>query len=149
MKTYPDPRPQSAVNNWHTWSVLLCTTALVGLTGFASHLDGVDAPQSGHPAKQSAPAPTDDSAAATDTDDSNAPIPDTALAMKCAQCGVVSSLREIAGSEISSESIPSRGNLRKTYEVTVHLRDGSKHVFREIGSSIWRVGERMIVIGGV
>jgi hypothetical protein len=69
--------------------------------------------------------------------------------MKCAQCGVVSSLREVSEVVTNTGAISPHKDLRKTYEVTVQMRNGSQHVIRDPGSSIWHIGERMIVIGGV
>lgn len=141
MKTYANLYPQSALINWHIWSILLCTAALVALTGFTSHIDGAS------------PAPTSESAKAGDPSDPANPVPDASPAMKCAQCGVVSALREIVATTSETESRSPPGSARKTYEVTVLMRDGSQKVFRDsgssVGSSTWRVGERMIVIGGV
>ncbi len=51
----------------------------------------------------------------------------------CPECGVVSSRREIAGANSG-------------IEITVRMHDGSKRQFAEASSSIWRVGERMIII---
>ena len=95
------------------------------------------------------PAPTGESADANDPADTNLSIPEALPAVKCTQCGVVSSLREIADVATQTGLISSPGSVRKSYEVTVQMRDGSRHVFREIGSSVWHVGERMIIIGGV
>ncbi len=51
----------------------------------------------------------------------------------CPECGVVSSRREIAGANPG-------------IEVTVRMKDGSERQFADASSSIWRVGERMIII---
>lgn len=51
----------------------------------------------------------------------------------CPECGVVSSIREMAGDNSG-------------IEVTVRMKDGSKRQFADASSSIWRVGERMIII---
>lgn len=137
MRTYADHFLQPEPTNWHIWSMLLCVTVLMAMTGFTSHLDG------------RSPAPIDESIDAADTSDSVLPIPDASPAMKCAQCGVVSSLREIESGAAKAGLISPRDNLGKSYEVTVQMRNGSRHVFRDVGPSMWRVGERMIVIGGV
>ena len=137
MKTYADHFLQAEPTNWHLWSMLLCVAALMALTGFTSHLDG------------RSPAATDESIDVADTSDSVLPIPDASPEMKCAQCGVVSSLREIESGAAKTGLTSSRDNLGKSYEVTVQMRNGSRHVFRDLAPSMWRVGERMIVIGGV
>lgn len=54
----------------------------------------------------------------------------------CPECGVVSSIREMAGDNSG-------------IEVTVRMRDGSKRQFADASSSIWRVGERMIIIDSI
>ena len=65
--------------------------------------------------------------------------------LKCAQCGVVESIREIAQRPEQS----TRG-----VEVTVRMKDGASHLFvatsseNAANSSGWRAGERVIFIDG-
>jgi hypothetical protein len=55
------------------------------------------------------------------------------LAQRCAQCAWIESKREV---------------LPGTYEYTTRMVDGSSSVFRETLPVTWRVGERMMLIGG-
>jgi hypothetical protein len=50
----------------------------------------------------------------------------------CPECGVVESIRQI----------------ESAYETTIRFRDGSTTVFNEVTPRTWRLGSRVIVIGG-
>jgi hypothetical protein len=86
----------------------------------------------------------------------------TSMRATCSECGVVESIREIAGSEIvgrqntidvtlaghaSGGAIVARPVPGKSYDITVRFRDGSTTVFNEAGTRTWRVGSRVILIG--
>ena len=55
------------------------------------------------------------------------------VARRCAQCAWIESKREL---------------LPGTYEYTTRMVDGSSSVFVETLPSTWRVGERLMLIGG-
>lgn len=56
---------------------------------------------------------------------------------RCRECGVVESMRALASMEASAG-----------HEITVRLLDGSTRVLSDAGFASWRLGERIIVIGG-
>ena len=68
-------------------------------------------------------------------------LPDTAEPRpqsRCPECGVVESMRRIV----------QPGNSPALHEITVRLRDGSTRISSHINPAQWRIGERVIVIGG-
>jgi hypothetical protein len=66
----------------------------------------------------------------------------------CHECGVVESMRQIAGSGgASGSTIAASAITAKTYEITVRFRDGSTTVFSEASPRAWRLGSGVIVIG--
>jgi outer membrane lipoprotein SlyB len=78
---------------------------------------------------------------------------------KCAECGVIVSMREIqVRNEVTGPGPPGgaeAGNQGETgmkstrsYEITVRLADGSSRVFNDANPARWRSGERVIVIDG-
>lgn len=58
------------------------------------------------------------------------------IRLKCVECGVVASTRELGTSAVAT---PNR-------EVTVRMRDGSNRVFVAANSVRWRPGERIVLI---
>lgn len=79
--------------------------------------------------------------------------------LKCGECGIVESLREIKpAGETSNPAASGRGpklalneaaaKSNKRYEVTVRMRDGASRVFEESTPANWRPGERVSVIDG-
>ena len=87
--------------------------------------------------------------------------------MPCQECGTIASIREVevlrdAGWQDSvdrrfSKHIASgpagRAIVRdpasaRLYEITIRFRDGKTTVFNESGTPTWRIGNRVIVIGG-
>jgi hypothetical protein len=68
---------------------------------------------------------------------------------RCAECGVVVSMREIdvhdegAGHDTSGGAAPAR-----RYETTIRMADQSSRVIRDGSLASWRVGEHVIVIDG-
>lgn len=58
---------------------------------------------------------------------------------RCAACGVVESIRRID----PVEALPA------TYEFTVRLRDGSMRLSSDTSRAKWRVGDRIMLIGGL
>lgn len=84
---------------------------------------------------------------------------DAPATVKCAECGVVESTREIAqrgeatepgaaGAVTWGDRNEITGHSTKTYEVTVRMKDGSRHVFMDAKHANWRPGARVLVIGG-
>lgn len=79
--------------------------------------------------------------------------------VKCGECGIVESLREIKPADAASIPLAS-GRLaklalneaaaksNKRYEVTVRMRDGASRVFEESTPANWRPGERVTFIDG-
>jgi len=79
--------------------------------------------------------------------------------VKCAECGVVESIREIVQilerMESGAASKAKRARLKETvvksisnYEVTVRMKDGASHQFMVANQTTWRPGERVIFIEG-
>lgn len=78
---------------------------------------------------------------------------------KCAECGVIVSMRAIEGHDDDSgpgaaggTTAGGRDDVRvrsiKSHEITVRLADGSNRVIRDANPARWRPGERMIIIDG-
>ncbi|HSW17547.1 MAG TPA: hypothetical protein VLJ86_10000 [Ramlibacter sp.] len=57
---------------------------------------------------------------------------------RCQGCGVVEGLR----------LVPAAADVPETYEFTVRLHDGSLRTSVVAGKSSWRVGDRIILMGG-
>jgi hypothetical protein len=81
------------------------------------------------------------------------------IRVKCAQCGVVRSAREIGQLDAAVDPTTAGGGAKggrdgidgrpaKRYEITVRMKDGSNHVFTAANPAKWRPGEGVIVIGG-
>jgi len=81
------------------------------------------------------------------------------VTVKCAECGVVESIREIVQilerMESGAASKAKRARLKETvvksisnYEVTVRMKDGASHQFMVANQTTWRPGERVIFIEG-
>lgn len=77
--------------------------------------------------------------------------------VKCAECGIVASTREVeqpgAGIDPGTAGGAARGGRNempgksaKSYEVTVRMRDGSSRAFMDANPANWRAGERVILI---
>jgi hypothetical protein len=64
--------------------------------------------------------------------------------VKCPECGVVESARELA-TERNAEAGPTP--LRR-YEITLRMKDGSSHHFVDASPANWRPGQRIILISG-
>lgn len=85
---------------------------------------------------------------------------DARVRVKCAECGVVESTREIeqrgegvdpatAGGVTRGGRTEIPGKSTKSYEVTVRMKDGSSRVFMDTNPVNWRPRERVIIIEGV
>jgi hypothetical protein len=94
-------------------------------------------------------------------DDQQAYVAPTRRAMhgqspaRCSECGFVESIRRLEASDntgiagdISGRALAGSVVTGKEYAITVRFRDGSTTVFYETGPSTWRLGSRVIVIGG-
>lgn len=57
---------------------------------------------------------------------------------KCAECGVIESMRRLAPV----------GNAPAVYEIIVRMRDGSARVNSQASPAMWRTGERIMLLGG-
>ena len=79
--------------------------------------------------------------------------------VKCDECGIVESLREIKPAGEASHPVASGRGVKlalndaaatsnKRYEVTVRMRDGASRVFEESSPANWRPGERVTFIDG-
>jgi hypothetical protein len=62
-------------------------------------------------------------------------------ARRCSHCGWIESKEEILRGAADS-------HLARLYEYTVRMADGSSSVFREQLPVSWRLGERLVLIGG-
>lgn len=84
------------------------------------------------------------------------PENDARLRAKCAECGMVESIREIersaegvdAGAVTAGGRTVQPGDPTGIREVTVRMKNGSSRVFTDATSAHWRPGQRMIVIVG-
>ncbi len=70
--------------------------------------------------------------------------------VKCAECGVVVSTREIEqlgeGGAPRGGQNEMPGTSARSYEVTIRMRDGSSRAFVDANPANWRPGERIIFI---
>lgn len=84
---------------------------------------------------------------------------DAHASLKCAECSVVESIREIkqnnAEIDLGAANGVSRNGLNdmpgkstKNYEITVRMKDGSSRVLVDATSVNWRPGERVVFIEG-
>lgn len=78
---------------------------------------------------------------------------DARVRVKCPECGVVASTREIeqlgaAGGATRSGQNEISGRSTKSYEITVRMNDGSSRMFMDANPANWRPGERVILIEG-
>ncbi len=81
-------------------------------------------------------------------------------APRCAECGVIESMREIkvpqektgidafGGIASGSRGLGGARPLR-LYEITIRLRDGTMRVIQDAKPAIWRHGEPVTIIAGV
>lgn len=70
---------------------------------------------------------------------------DAHVRVKCAECGVVESSREIEPFVVVGVVA---GKASRSHEVTVHMKDGSNRVFVDSTPANWRAGERVTFIEG-
>ena len=77
------------------------------------------------------------------------------IRVKCPECGVVESRREIVqldkdGVHDMADQTRSRRNTMsaRSYEVTLRMKDGRSHQFMATNPENWRLGERVILISG-
>jgi hypothetical protein len=88
-----------------------------------------------------------------------APLADALPKLKCAECGVVVSTREIETREsrrgAASDGVPGgsqRSTIRKSamrYEIVVRMAGGAHRVIEEANAATWRPDEQLMVIGGL
>lgn len=95
--------------------------------------------------------------------DQAAPVPtagEVRAKTRCAECGVVVSMRETERHDEDSapgatgEATAGNGDeipvkTTRSYEITVRMADGSSRVINDANPARWRTGEHLIVIGGV
>lgn len=83
-----------------------------------------------------------------------------ARAYRCAECGVIESMRKIeapGGNTGSNASGRVAGGKRgeigaqaaRSHEITIRLKDGSMRVITDANPASWRSGERVTIIAGV
>ena len=94
--------------------------------------------------------------------DQTAPVPTTSEARatnRCAECGVIVSMREIerhdedsgpgaAGGVTTGTWDETRVKSTRSYEIIVRMANGSSRVIDDANPARWRTGERLIVIDG-
>jgi len=77
---------------------------------------------------------------------------------KCADCGVIESTRKLETPDeragvYARTAAGHRGEIKakpvQNYEITIRLRDGSRHVITDADPARWRLGERVMVIAGI
>lgn len=74
------------------------------------------------------------------------------LRMKCPECGVVESRRELVPDESNDKDAAAqqrRATPVRTYEITLRMKDGRSHRFVDAYPAHWRPGERIILISGI
>ena len=81
-----------------------------------------------------------------------------ARAYRCAECGVIASIRKIeapdekTGVNASGRSAAGgeiEGKPGRIYEINIRLQDGSMRVINDVNPATWRPGERVTLIGGM
>lgn len=130
---------QPPQRGWRILIILVCVASFIALTGSTSPFAAVS----------SAPTLENGTAEGAKAPDTRWPDGNAGPAEKCPQCGVVTAMREIVTADTDAAGAQPgsvQKKLTRQQEVTVRMRDGSRHVFREASPSIWRVGERMIII---
>ncbi len=142
MKTQTIHLSQPPLVSWRILIILISVASFIALTGFTGFTSSFAAVS---------PAPTLANGADVDAGapDTRWPGADAESAEKCPQCGVVAAMREIVTADADASGAQPgsvQKKLTRQQEVTVRMRDGSHHVFREASPSTWRVGERMIII---
>ena len=82
-----------------------------------------------------------------------APVADGPARRRCAECGVIASIREVGAYE--EPAIAGLGGndapplmAARSYKFTVRLENGSQHEILDANRSAWRIGERVNVIDG-
>lgn len=82
-----------------------------------------------------------------------APVADAPARRRCAECGVIASIREVGAYE--EPAIAGLGGndapplmAARSYKFTVRLENGSQHEILDANRSAWRIGERVNVIDG-
>lgn len=81
-------------------------------------------------------------------------------APRCAECGVIESVREIkapqektgidaSGGIAAGSRGLSRARPLRIYEITIRLRDGTMRVIQDAKPATWRHGEPVTIIAGV
>jgi len=79
---------------------------------------------------------------------------------RCAECGMIVSMREIerhdedsgpgaAGGVTTGTWDETRVKSTRSYEIIVRMANGSRRVIHDANPASWRPGERLMVIGGV
>lgn len=72
--------------------------------------------------------------------------------VKCPECGVVESARELATERSADSSMERSAEARppplRRYEITLRMKDGSSHHFVDASPANWRPGQRIILISG-
>ena len=81
-----------------------------------------------------------------------------ARALRCAECGVIESTREVeAPDEKTGVNASGRiaaggeieGKRARLHEITIRLQDGSMRVITDANPASWRHGERVTIIAGL
>ena len=79
---------------------------------------------------------------------------------RCAECGVVTPVREVdtsdeqsslgaGGGAVAGNEVEKRVKSTRIYSITVRLDDGSSRVINEANASTWRAGDKVKVISGI
>jgi hypothetical protein len=71
-----------------------------------------------------------------------------AMRVKCPECGVVESWRELAAQGGAENRAEAGAKPIKAYEITLRMKDGSSHRFVDASPANWRPGQRIILISG-
>ncbi len=79
-----------------------------------------------------------------------------ARAYRCAECGVIESMRTIEAADGTTgvnapAAAAQRGGIEgaRNYEITIRLQDGSMRVITDANPATWRHGERVNIIAGM
>ena len=142
INTVPNPR-------------LLIVAVAVVLSGIFG-ITAVKAWAPGSPeAKEVAPAPLSENSAPQSEASPEANLPPG----KCRECGIIESRREVwtggDGAEVTDAAELGRlargkvhESMRRSYVLTVRMKDGGRHQFVDATPTNWRLGERVILIRG-
>jgi len=137
VRTQVDQSPHLLMWIASVAATLLCTA---GIAAFMAWMPtAISNPEDHAALTELSPMPAQPAGAKADKASADV-VSDTPTRTRCAECGVIESVREIVTrGEHAAEST-------RSYETTIRFRDGSRRVFNEATPRTWRSGTRVMVI---